>query len=49
MTAQVKKLKVGDVIRVHNPLFPPEGRLYTVLEVEGNRAYTKFRTFHAKI
>ena len=49
MSKRKTKLRVGDIVRVHNPLMPPGGKLYAVLQVDGNKAYTKFRTFNTKI
>lgn len=45
----IRKLQVGDNIRVYNPLMGPDGRLYPVTKVEGNRAFTGFRTFNTKV
>ena len=43
------RLKVGDVIRVNNPLKCPEESLYPVTRIVGNRAYTRFRVFNVRI
>lgn len=40
------KLKVGDVIRVHNPLLRKDIEcLFPVTKIDGNQAKTDFRTF----
>ena len=43
------KLEVGDIVRVHNPLFKNGYKDYPVTKVDGNKAITKFRTFNTKI
>ena len=43
------KLKVGDIIHVGNPIRKDEYCYYRVYKVEGNKAFTKFRTFNIKI
>lgn len=44
-----ERLIKGDIILVYNPLFENGVRQYPVLKVQGNKAYTKFRTFNTKI
>ena len=40
------KLQVGDVIKIFNPL---GNKTTTITKVEGNKAYSRFRNFNAKI
>jgi len=47
VTPNRKKLKEGDIITVFNPLW--KNREYPVLSIDGNKAETKFRTFHTNI
>lgn len=44
-----KKLEIGDIITVYNPLLDPEKSKYPVTKIEGNKAITKFRNFNRKI
>lgn len=43
------RLAVGDIIKVHNPLMKEENSNFPVLQIRGNRAITKFRTFNTKV
>jgi len=43
------KLKVGDIVIVHNPLLLSGENRYSVTKIEGNRATTDFRVFDVKI
>lgn len=42
-------LQVGDIIRVCNPLLKKEHARFVVYKIDGNKAYTDFRTFNKKI
>ena len=44
-----KKLIVGDVIHVGNPLLSDDYSYYRVNEIDGNRAKTNFRVFNTKL
>ena len=43
------RLEIGDIVRVHNPLFKDGHKDYPVINMDGNKAITKFRVFNAKI
>lgn len=43
------RLKVGDIITVHNPLRNQENSKYPVKRIDGNMAITGFRNFNVKI
>lgn len=44
-----KRLQVGDIITVNHPLLNSGDNGYAVEKIEGNKAFTKFRTFNTRV